>query len=74
MEVYYQELENCGLKQSKFDPCLFVGPDIMCIVYVINLIFWSRDMTNIDRIVMELCKLGVTLEQEDNAAGSLELR
>ena len=46
----------------------------MCFVYVYDLIFWSRDVTNIDRVVMELCKLGVALEQKDNALVSLELR
>jgi hypothetical protein len=39
-----EKLESCGLKQSKFDPCLFIGPDVMCIVYVNNLIFWSCDV------------------------------
>ncbi len=28
-------------------------------------------MANINRVVMELCKLGVALEQEDDAAGFL---
>ena len=31
-------------------------------------------MTNIDRVAMELCKLGVTLEQEDDAAGFLGVK
>ena len=66
-----EKLEACGLKQSKFDPCLFIGPDVMCIVYVDDLIFWSRDVAKIDKVGMELCKLGVALEQEDNAAGFL---
>ena len=43
----------------------------MCIVYVDDLIFWSRDMANIDRVAIDLCKLGVALEQEDDAAGFL---
>ena len=43
----------------------------MCIVYVDDLIFWSRDVAKIDKVGMELCKLGVALEQEDNAAGFL---
>ncbi len=64
-----KKLKLCGLKQSKFDPCLFIGPDVMCIVYLNDLIFWSCDITNIDRLAMELCKLGVALEQEDGAAG-----
>ena len=49
-----EKLEKCGLQQSKFDPCLFVGPNVMCIVYVDNLIFWSRDVANIDKVAMEL--------------------
>ncbi len=69
-----KKLESCGLKKSKFDPCLFIRPDVMCIVYVNNLIFWSRNVANIDRVAIELCKLGVALEQEDNAAGFLGVK
>ena len=43
----------------------------MCIVYVYDLIFWSCNIAKIDRVAMELCKLGVVLEQEDDAAGYL---
>jgi hypothetical protein len=56
------------------DPCLFIGPDVICIVYVDDLIFWSCDVAKIDRVVMELCKLGVALEQEDDAAGFLGVK
>jgi hypothetical protein len=59
------------MKQSKFDPCLFIGPDVMCVVYVDDLIFWSCDVAKINRVAMELCKLGVALKQEDDAAGFL---
>ncbi len=69
-----KKLESCGLKQSRFDPCLFIGPDVMCIVYVDDLIFWNCDVANIDRVAMELCKLGVALEQEDDAAGFLGVK
>ncbi len=31
-------------------------------------------MANIDRVAMELCKLGVALEQEDDAAGFLGVK
>jgi hypothetical protein len=66
-----KKLESCGLKQSRFDPCLFSGPDVMCVVYVDNLIFWSCNVANIDRVAIELCKLGVMLDQEDDADGFL---
>ena len=69
-----EKLESCGLKQSRFDPCLFIGPDVMCVVYVDDEIFWCCNVANINRVVMELCKLGVTLEQEDDAARFLGVK
>jgi len=69
-----KKLESCGLKQSKFGPCIFIGPDDMCIVYVNDLMFWSCNVINIDRFAMELCKLRVALEQEEHAAGFLRVK
>ena len=66
-----EKLKQVGLKQSKFDPCLFIGPDVICVVYVDDLIFWSWDLAHVDRVAVELCKLGVALEQEEDAAGFL---
>jgi hypothetical protein len=65
------KLKACGIEQSKFDPCLFIGPDVICVVYVDDLIFWSKDVPHINQVAMELPKLGVDLEQEDDAAGFL---
>ncbi len=69
-----KKLESCRLKQSRFDPYFFIGPDVMCVVYVDDLIFWSRDVAKIDMVAMELCKLGVPLKQEDDAAGFLGVK
>ena len=57
------KLEVCGLEQPKFDPCLFIGPDVICVVYVNNLIFWLKDVPQINQVAMELRKLDVDLEQ-----------
>ena len=65
------KLEQCGLEQSKFDPCLFIGPEVICVVYVDDLIFWSKDVPLINGVAMQLRELGVDLEQEDDAAGFL---
>ena len=65
-----QKLETCGLEQSK-DPCLFVGEKVICVVYVDDLIFWSKDTVAINDSAMQLRELGVDLEQEDDAAGFL---
>jgi hypothetical protein len=32
---------------------------------------WLKDIPHINQVAMELCKLSVDLEQEDNAAGFL---
>ena len=54
-----------------FDPYLFVGPDVICGVYVDNLIFWSREIPWINWVAMALHELGVDLEKEDYAVGFL---
>ncbi len=65
------KLEECGLEQSIFDPCLFIGPDVICVVYIDDLIIWSKDVPLINPDAMELHELGVDLGQEDNAASFL---
>ena len=59
------------MEQSKFDPCLFVETKVICVVYVDDLIFWSKDTSEINDSAMQLLELGVNLEQEDDAAGFL---
>jgi hypothetical protein len=44
---------------------------MICVVYVNDLIFWSKDVPLINGVAMALCKLGVDFEQEDNVAGFL---
>jgi hypothetical protein len=64
-----EKLKTCGLEQSKFDPCLFVGTKVICVVHVDDIIFWSKDTEDINSSAMQLRELGVDLEQEDNIAG-----
>ncbi len=44
---------------------------MICVVYVNDIIFWSKDTADINSPAMQLCELGVNLEQEDDAAGFL---
>jgi len=60
-----EKLETCGLEQSKFDPCFFVGTKVICVVYVDDLIFWCKDTLAINDSAMQLRDLGVDLEQEE---------
>ena len=47
-------LEACSLKQSYFDPFIFVREKVLCIVivYVDDLILWSRNDDNIHDLAM----------------------
>ncbi len=45
------KLQECGLEQSKFDPCLFIGPDVICVVYINDIIFWSREVPWINQVL-----------------------
>jgi hypothetical protein len=66
-----EKLEACGLEQSKFDPCLFVGTKVIGVVYVDDTISWSKDTEDINISAMQLRELDVDLEQEDDPAGFL---
>ena len=38
-EYFTERLLRQGLTASKFDPCLFIGTNVICMVYIDNLIF-----------------------------------
>ena len=63
-----KKLEQSGLNQSKFDPCIFVGDKLTFIVYVDDIIFWARNEDIIHYLSIYLRVLVVALEQEDCAA------
>ena len=66
-----EKMEICGMKQSEFDPCLFIGKKVICIQYVDNLLFWARDENNIHELAIKLCEVGMNLGQENDATGFL---
>jgi hypothetical protein len=67
------KLKTCRLEQSKFASCLFVGTKVICVVYIDNLIFWSKDTLAIYDSAMELHELGMDLKQEDDDTGFFEV-
>ena len=66
-----KKMEQCDLKQYELYPCLFIGEEVICITYVDDLIFWSRNDDDIHNLAIKLRELAVDLEQEDDAAGFL---
>jgi hypothetical protein len=62
------------MEQFKFDPCLFVGTKVICVVYVDNIIFWSKNTEDINCSAMQMRKLGVDVDRMTTPQGFLESR
>ena len=65
------KMEACGMLQSKLDPCLFVGERVIAVSFVDDILFWSKDESEIHALAMKLREVGVDLEEEEDAAGFL---
>ena len=66
-----EQMGEVGLKQSDNDPCLFIGPSVIAVQYVEDLLFWSKQEEEIDFTINNLKLLGVDLEKEGDACGYL---
>ena len=73
---FYQHLKS-KLEATGFtcavdvDPCLFISDNVICLVYVDDSIFVSRDVKYIDEAVQRLRDEAMALEEEDDVAGFL---
>ena len=70
--LYYNHLsaglEQCGLKPSSTDPCMFIGRGMVALSYVDDLLFFGPDLQEIDKVVHELKSNGMPLTVEDDDA------
>jgi histone deacetylase 1/2 len=60
--------------QSKYNPCLFVSDTVVCLCYVDDCLFFSRDGSNIDAVIESLRQpepMTFDLNIEDDVAGFL---
>ena len=51
-----KHLKRQGLKQSEFDPCLFVGVKVIAIVYVDDILFFAPNDDDINTVIANLSK------------------
>lgn len=65
------KLEELGFEASEADPCLFVSDKVICLVYVDDTLFFSREESDIDSVISGLRSLGMELEEESDVAGFL---
>ena len=47
-----ENLDKWNSKQSELDPCLFFGEKVICIVYVDEQLFWSKDYADITQVFL----------------------
>ena len=66
-----EKMNDCGMKQSEHDPCLFIGPKVIAVAYVDDLLFWAKDENDITDLMIQLRENGLDLEKEDDCAGFL---
>ena len=59
------------METSTFDPCMFIGEQVIAVAFVDDILFWSTDEKYINELGNQLRKQGLLLEQEDDAAGYL---
>lgn len=64
-------LEKHNVRQSTCDPCLFIGDDIVVVVYVDDLLLYAKDDKIIDKLIKDLHDDGVWIRKEGSAEGFL---
>ena len=67
-------MNEVGMRQSDFDPCLFIGDKCIAVCYVDDVLMWSTSEENIRELALKLNDEGVDLEEEDDAAGYLGVK
>ena len=72
-KYFTKAMKACSMDVSKIYPCLFVDEKVLSICYVDDILFWAKDEADINELAMVLRAEGLLLEQEDDAAGFLEV-
>ena len=63
-----EKLEATWLKQLNLDSCMFIGDKVIAVMYVDDILMWSPTADHIYELGTALRKLGVDLEEDDDAA------
>ena len=62
------KLFKVGFQQSKYDPCLFISGEVICLVYIGNCLFYLPQQSHIDSIITKIKLEGLDLRIEDDIA------
>lgn len=67
-------LEAQGLRQSPEDPCLFVGSSMIILIYVDDLLMFSKNEEEFDKLLAALCSADISIRREGTAEGFLGIQ
>ena len=67
-------LISLGFKQSDHDPCLFCKEDVICVVYVDDTLFFSKDREKVNKVISQLQKLDFELTDEGDVEAFLGIK
>ena len=66
-----RKLEELGFRQSDADPCLFISPTVICLIYVDDALFVYKSPEEVDILTKKMKDLGMLFEEESDVAGYL---
>jgi len=58
-------LQQVGFKQSECDPCLFIHPEVICVIYVDDTLLFSKTNTAIKQIINSLQEMFELTDEGD---------
>ena len=65
------KLEKLGFVQSIADPCLFISPTVICLIYVDDALLVYRDQQAVDQLATEMEREDMLFQVESDVAGYL---
>jgi len=65
------KLEELGFRQSDADPCLFISPTVICLIYVDDALFVYKSPEEVNILTKKMKNLGMLFEEESDVAGYL---
>jgi hypothetical protein len=65
------KLEELRFRQSDADPCLFISPTVMCLIYVDDALFVYKSPEEVNILTKKMKQIGMIFEEESDVAGYL---
>jgi hypothetical protein len=65
------KLEDLGFRQSDADPCLFISPTVICLIYVDDALFVYKSPEEVNILTTKMKEIGLLFEEESDVAGYL---